>query len=97
MPIADRLLSSPLLGKLTTKVWDPLIYSPPVTKLVKKYWYPLGTRLLGDNVPLFMNWAYEEDPADGPAPRSIRRALPSPHPAVPPHRYSGGPRRQAGT
>jgi ubiquinone/menaquinone biosynthesis C-methylase UbiE len=62
MPIADRLVSSPLLGKLTTKVWDPLIYSPPVTKLVKKYWYPLGTRLLGDNVPLFMNWAYEEDP-----------------------------------
>jgi ubiquinone/menaquinone biosynthesis C-methylase UbiE len=62
MPIADRLVSSPFLGKLTTKVWDPLIYSPPVTKLVKKYWYPLGTRLLGDNVPLFMNWAYEEDP-----------------------------------
>jgi ubiquinone/menaquinone biosynthesis C-methylase UbiE len=62
MPIADRLVSSPLLGKLTTKVWDPLIYSPPVTKLVKKYWYPLGTRLLGDNVPLFMNWAYEGDP-----------------------------------
>ena len=62
VPIADRLVSSPLLGKFTTRVWDPLVYSPPVTKLVKKYWYPLGTRLLGDNVPLFMNWAYEEDP-----------------------------------
>ncbi len=62
MPIADRLVSSPLVGKFTTKVWDPLVYSPPVTKLVKKYWYPLGTRLLGDNVPIFMNWAYEEDP-----------------------------------
>lgn len=62
MPITDRLASSPLLGTLTTKVWDPLLYSPPVTKLIKKYWYPLGTRLLGDDVPLFMNWAYEEDP-----------------------------------
>jgi ubiquinone/menaquinone biosynthesis C-methylase UbiE len=62
MPITDRLASSPLVGTLTTKVWDPLINSALVTKLIKKYWYPLGTRLLGDNVPLFMNWAYEEDP-----------------------------------
>jgi ubiquinone/menaquinone biosynthesis C-methylase UbiE len=62
MPISNRLVSSPLVGRLTTKVWDPLIYSPLVTKLTNKYWYPLGTRLMGDNAPPFMNWAYEEDP-----------------------------------
>jgi SAM-dependent methyltransferase len=62
MPITDRLASSPLVGKLTTKVWDPLVYSPLVTELTNKYWYPLGTRLMGDNAPIFMNWAYEEDP-----------------------------------
>jgi ubiquinone/menaquinone biosynthesis C-methylase UbiE len=62
MPITDRLVSSPLVGKLTAKVWDPLIYSPLVTKLTNKYWYPLGTRLMGENAPIFMNWAYEEDP-----------------------------------
>jgi len=31
-------------------------------KLVAKYGYPLGTRLMGGDEMLFINWAYEEDP-----------------------------------
>jgi ubiquinone/menaquinone biosynthesis C-methylase UbiE len=31
-------------------------------KLATKYGYPLGTRLMGADEMLFINWAYEEDP-----------------------------------
>jgi ubiquinone/menaquinone biosynthesis C-methylase UbiE len=51
-----------LRTKLTKKYWYPLVYSPLNAKLTKKYWYPLGTRLMGADELLFMNWAYEEDP-----------------------------------
>jgi ubiquinone/menaquinone biosynthesis C-methylase UbiE len=36
--------------------------SPYVMKLVAKYAYPVGTRLMGTDETLFINWAYEEDP-----------------------------------
>lgn len=33
-----------------------------VLKLIAKYGYPIGTRLMGGDEMLFINWAYEEDP-----------------------------------
>jgi ubiquinone/menaquinone biosynthesis C-methylase UbiE len=39
-----------------------VIASPFVVKLMTKYGYPLGTRLMGADETLFINWAYEEDP-----------------------------------
>ena len=36
--------------------------SPLVMKLIAKYGYPLGTRLMGADEMLFINFAYEEDP-----------------------------------
>lgn len=34
-------------------------------KLVAKYGYPIGTKLMGADEMLFINWAYEEDPPMG--------------------------------
>jgi ubiquinone/menaquinone biosynthesis C-methylase UbiE len=62
MPITNRVISNPLVGKLTTKYWYPLVYNPLNATLTKKYWYRLGTRLMGADEMVFMNWAYEEDP-----------------------------------
>src|SRR5882757_8304882 len=61
MPISNQLTSS-RLGKLAARYWDPLLHGPLATKITNKYWFPLGLRLMGDDAPLFMNWAYEEDP-----------------------------------
>jgi ubiquinone/menaquinone biosynthesis C-methylase UbiE len=36
--------------------------SPYIMKLAAKYGYRLGTRLMGADEMLFINWAYEEDP-----------------------------------
>jgi hypothetical protein len=33
-----------------------------VMKLIAKYGYPVGTRLMGTDATLCINWAYEEDP-----------------------------------
>jgi len=60
--ISNRLVSSPLVKKLATKYSDEWIFSPLLVKLSTKFVYPLATRLMGDDV-LFMDWAYEENPA----------------------------------
>lgn len=62
MPISDRLVSSRLVRKLATKYSDEWVFSPLLVKLSTKFVYPLATRLMGDDV-VFMDWAYEEDPA----------------------------------
>jgi ubiquinone/menaquinone biosynthesis C-methylase UbiE len=62
MPISDRLVSSRLVRKLATKYSDEWVFSPLLVTLSTKFVYPLATRLMGDDV-VFMDWAYEEDPA----------------------------------
>jgi ubiquinone/menaquinone biosynthesis C-methylase UbiE len=52
--VINRLIASPFV--------DRLVYSPFVEKLKTKYGYPLGTRLLGTDALLFLNYGYEEDP-----------------------------------
>ena len=54
MTVIDRLVASPFV--------DRLIYSDFVEKLKTKYGYPLGTRLMGADAMLFLNYGYEEDP-----------------------------------
>ena len=52
--VINRLIASPFV--------DRLIYSDFVEKLKTKYGYPLGTRLMGTDAMLFLNYGYEEDP-----------------------------------
>jgi ubiquinone/menaquinone biosynthesis C-methylase UbiE len=52
--VINRLIASPFV--------DRLVYSPFVEKLKTKYGYPLGTRLMGADALLFLNYGYEEDP-----------------------------------
>jgi ubiquinone/menaquinone biosynthesis C-methylase UbiE len=52
--VINRLIASPYV--------DRLVYSDFVEKLKTKYGYPLGTRLMGADAMLFLNYGYEEDP-----------------------------------
>jgi fatty-acid O-methyltransferase len=52
--VINRLIASPFVERL--------IYSDFVEKLKTKYGYPLGTRLMGADAMLFLNYGYEEDP-----------------------------------
>lgn len=54
MTIINRLITSPVVERL--------VYSPFVETLKTKYGYPLGTRLMGADAMLFLNYGYEEDP-----------------------------------